>query len=104
MYDPLARRIVHDSYELGDYKYADIGSVIEELTKLRDEGYTKVDIEADTDGYGGASAEFKVVRSRPESDEEYGARMKALEDYREVRRQQYLKLKAEFEGEEVVAG
>lgn len=97
MYDPLARQTVHDFYDLDDYKYADIDDVIQQLVKLRDEGYTKVDIEADTDRYGGVCTEFKATRTRLESDEEYATRIAFVGVQRERRRQEYLKLKAEFE-------
>jgi hypothetical protein len=93
----LTRQTVFDYYDLSDYEYTDISIVIKKLIELHDEGYTKVDIEAEIDGYGCPRAKFKVTRTRLESDDEYATRMAFVEAQRERRRQEYLKLKAEFE-------
>jgi len=100
MQDSIPRETVYEAYDLCDYKYANINHVIEQLTKLRDEGYTKVDIEVESAGYGEYTSVFNATRVRPETDQEYESRIKSLELNRERRRQQYLRLKEEFDGAE----
>lgn len=100
MQDSIPRKTVYEAYDLSDYKYANINHVIEQLTKLRDEGYTKVDIEVESAGCGEYTSVFNATRVRPETDQEYDSRIKSLELDRERRRQQYLRLKEEFGGVE----
>lgn len=93
---PTDRIYVHDNFPLNEYSYSSIDELIVQLTTLRAEGYTRVDIEARTDSYGGAELDFNVVRRRLENDEEYGNRTRLVETYRQRRYQEYVKLQAEF--------
>ena len=103
MLDPNARQKVHDNYSLDSYSYSDIEVVIAKLTELLAEGYTKLDVEAGGDGYGGAELNFNAVRVRLENDEEYGNRMRLKEAMRRSRYEQYVKLMAEFGSESTEA-
>ena len=96
MFDFTTRQNVHDNYNLGEYTYSDIEVVIAKLTELLAEGYTKLDVEACGDGYGGTELNFNAVRVRLENDEEYGNRMKLREAMRRSRYEQYVKLQEEF--------
>jgi hypothetical protein len=94
---PTDRIYINETFSLNEYSSSRIEVVIEQLTELLAEGYTAVDIEAQSNSYGGAELSFNVVRRRPESDEEYATRMSGIEAQRERRRLQYLRLRAEFE-------
>ena len=105
MFDFTTRQNVRDNYNLGEYTYSDIEVVIAKLTELLAEGYTKLDVEACGDGYGGTELNFNAVRVRLENDEEYGNRisgvticeMKLMEAMmRRSRYEQYVKLQEEF--------
>ena len=104
MFDPNARQNVYDNYDLGEYTYSDIEVVIAKLTELLAEGYTKLDVEAGSDGYGGGELNFNAVRVRLENDEEYTNRTKLKEAMRRSRYEQYVKLMAEFGSDASVAG
>lgn len=93
---PPGRIYVHEHYPLNEYSYSSIDEFIVQLTALRAEGYTQVDIEARLDGYGDAELDFNVVRRRLENDEEYGNRTKLVETHRQRRYQEYLKMREEF--------
>ena len=93
---PTDRILVRDHYSLNEYSISRIDVVIEQLTELRAQGYTHVDIEAQDDGYGGHELSFDVVRQRLENDEEYGKRVGMVETYRQRRYQEYLKMREEF--------
>ena len=103
MFDPNARQNVYDNYDLGEYTYSDIEVVIAKLTELLAEGYTKLDVEAGSDGYGGGELDFNAVRVRLENDEEYTNRTKLKEAMRRNRYEQYVKLMAEFGSESTEA-
>ena len=104
MLDPDTRQKVYDNYSLNDYTYSDIEVVIAKLTELLAEGYTKLDVEAHGDGYGGGELSFNVVRERLENDKEYANRMKLREAWRKSRYEQYVKLQKEFGSDASVAG
>ena len=104
MFDPTTRQAVHDNYDLGEYSYSDIEVVITQLTELLAEGYTRLDVEACGDGYGGAELNFNAVRVRLENDEEYTNRISLLESMRKRRYEQYVKLQEEFGSDASVAG
>ena len=93
---PPGRIYVHEHYPLNEYSYSSIDELIVQLTTLRVEGYTRVDIEARLDGYGGTELDFNAVRVRLENDEEYGNRTKLLEAHRQRRYQEYLRMREEF--------
>ena len=69
-----------------------IDGIIEDLTKLKSEGYTKVDSERDY--YD--SVDFYAYKEREETDDEYLKRMKEEKRLKESRREYYEKLKKEF--------
>ena len=96
MFDPTTRQAVHDNYSLNSYTYSDIEVVIAKLTELLAEGYTRLDVEAGSDGYGGTELNFNAVRVRLENDEEYGNRTKLVEAHRQRRYQEYLRMREEF--------
>lgn len=104
MLDPNARQKVYDNYSLNDYSYSDIEYVIAKLTELLAEGYTKLDVEACSDGYGGAELTFNAVRIRLENDKEYANRMGLRETNRKRRYQEYVKLREEFGSDASVDG
>jgi hypothetical protein len=104
MFDPNTRQKVYDNYSLNNYTYSDIEVVIAKLTELLAEGYTKLDVEAHEDGYGGAELNFNVVRIRLENDKEYANRMKLRESSRKSRYEQYVKLQKEFGSDASVDG
>ena len=104
MFDSTTRQNVYDNYNLGEYTYSDIEVVIAKLTELLAEGYTKLDVEACGDGYGGTELNFNAVRVRLENDEEYGNRTKFREAMRRSRYEQYVKLQEEFGSDASVAG
>ena len=104
MIDPNARQKVYDNYSLNDYSYSDIEVVIAKLTELLAEGYTKLEVEACDDGYGGTERNFSAVRERLENDKEYADRMGIRETNRKRRYEQYVKLREEFGSDASVDG
>ena len=93
---PPDRIYVHENFSLTAYSYSSIDELIVQLTELRAEGYTRVDIEARLDADGGAELDFNAVRRRLENDEEYGNRTRLVETYRQRRYQEYLRMREEF--------
>lgn len=99
MSNPIARQNVYDNYSLDEYSYSDIEVVIAKLTELLAEGYTKLDVGANDDGFGNAESTFHVVRTRLENDEEYASRISLLKAMRKNRYEQYVRLQKEFGSE-----
>ena len=93
----IDRLTVYDNHDLTAYLYSDIGDLIAELIKVRELGYTKVDIDTETDHYGNTTVTFNATRARLETDEEYETRQKFIQTLRQRRHAEYLRLKAEFE-------
>jgi hypothetical protein len=93
----IDRIVVYDNHDLSDYLYSDIGDLIAELIRVRELGYTKVDIDTETDHYGNTTVTFNAVRSRLETDEEYETRQKVIQTVQQRRYAEYLRLKSEFE-------
>ena len=93
---PPDRIYVYENFSLTAYSYSDIEVVITKLTELLVEGYTRLDVEACGDGYGGTKLNFNAVRRRLENDEEYGNRIRLVETHRQRRYQEYLRMREEF--------
>jgi len=94
--EPTDRILVTETFSLNDYSSSSIEMVVEQLTKLRAKGYTRVDIGAQVDEYGDPEIRFEVARRRLENDEEYGRRVGMVETYRQRRYQEYLRMREEF--------
>jgi hypothetical protein len=94
--EPTDRILVTETFSLNDYSSSSIEMVVEQLTKLRAKGYTRVDIGAQVDEYGDPEIRFEVARRRLENDEEYAKRTKEEETYRQRRYREYLRMCKEF--------
>jgi hypothetical protein len=96
--DFTARGTVLDTVDVSDLKYSSLKEVVGRLTELLAQGYTGFDAEI-REEYGSSSIELGVTKQRLENDEEYANRMKLIETSRQRRHEEYLRLKAEFEGQ-----
>lgn len=94
--DPLARQFIYDSLKVNSQEYGDLTKMIEKLTELRAEGYTRLEVDLEEE-YQETYPVVSVTRQRLETDEEYEARQQLAAKHREIRRQAYLSLKGEFE-------
>lgn len=93
--EPTDRILVTETFPLNEYSSSSIEVVIAQLTERRAEGYTHVDIEARS-YFGDPELGFDVVRKRLENDEEYAKRTQMVEEYRQRRYREYLRMREEF--------
>jgi L-alanine-DL-glutamate epimerase-like enolase superfamily enzyme len=102
----LARKQVRKTYTVlkDSWGSKKIEEVIQELKHLRSQGFSEVEVvERTTDFYGYGNAEptqvFRAVQYCEESDYEYNKRVEEENKLKELRRADYERLRAEFEGE-----
>lgn len=80
-----------------------IDNLINQLKEAKQEGWTEIDIKKEYYAYESEpTIGVYLVKYEYETDKEYEARIEQHKQYEESQRQQYLKLKQQFEPEENV--
>ena len=81
---------------MSEYDSSDISVFIENLRNLQSEGWERIELEKEEEGYNRDYYIVRVTKTRPETDSEYNARIDKENGWKESRRMAYEQLKKEF--------
>ena len=81
---------------MSEYDTRDISVFTENLQNLQSDGWERIELEKEEDGYNSDYYIVRVTKTRPETDSEYNARIDKENKWKESRRMAYEQLRREF--------